>query len=43
MRRTAFLASAFIGVTAPTHTKLTDIVKKVERHELKAVPALLGG
>ena len=34
---------AFIGVAAPTHTKLTEIVKKVERHELKAAPALLGG
>jgi 2-dehydropantoate 2-reductase len=33
----------FIGVAAPTHTKLTEIVKKVERHELKAAPALLGG
>ena len=34
---------AFIGVAAPTHTKLTEIVKKVERHELKAAPALRGG
>ena len=32
----------FIGVAAPTHTKLTEIVKKVERKELKAAPALLG-
>jgi 2-dehydropantoate 2-reductase len=33
----------FIGVAAPTHTKLTEIVKKVERQELKAAPSLLGG
>ena len=33
----------YIGVAAPTHTKLTEIVKKVERQELKAAPALLGG
>lgn len=32
-----------IGVKAPTHKKLTDIVKKVERQEIKAAPALLGG
>jgi 2-dehydropantoate 2-reductase len=34
---------AYIGVPAPTHTKLTEIVKKVERQEIKAAPALLGG
>jgi 2-dehydropantoate 2-reductase len=34
---------AYIGVPAPTHTKLTEIVKKVERQEVKAAPALLGG
>ena len=33
----------YIGVAAPTHTKLTEIVKKVERQQLKASPALLGG
>jgi 2-dehydropantoate 2-reductase len=33
----------YIGVKAPTHKKLTDIVKKVERLEIKASPALLGG
>jgi len=33
----------YIGVPAPTHTKLTEIVKKVERREVKAAPALLGG
>ena len=33
----------YIGVAAPTHTKLTEIVKKVERQELKAAPSLLGG
>src|SRR5947209_6111605 len=33
----------FIGVAAPTHAKLTEIVKKVERREVKAAPALLGG
>jgi len=33
----------FIGVQAPTHAKLTEIVKKVERQEVKAAPALLGG
>ena len=33
----------YIGVPAPTHAKLTEIVKKVERKELKAAPALLGG
>jgi 2-dehydropantoate 2-reductase len=33
----------YIGVKAPTHTKLTEIVKKVERKELKPSPALLGG
>ncbi|MGE0426154.1 MAG: ketopantoate reductase family protein [Reyranellaceae bacterium] len=32
-----------IGVKAPTHKKLTEIVKKVERQEIKAAPALLGG
>ena len=32
-----------IGVPAPTHTKLTEIVKKVERKEVQAAPALLGG
>ena len=34
---------AYIGVPAPTHTKLTEIVKKVERKEVAAAPALLGG
>ena len=34
---------SYIGVPAPTHTKLTEIVKKVERREVKAAPALLGG
>jgi len=33
----------YIGVPAPTHAKLTEIVKKVERKEAKAAPALLGG
>ena len=33
----------YIGVPAPTHTKLTEIVKKVERKELKPSAALLGG
>ena len=33
----------FIGVPAPSHAKLTEIVKKVERQEVKASPALLGG
>ena len=33
----------YIGVPAPTHAKLTEIVKKVERQEVKAAPALLGG
>src|SRR5689334_4288905 len=33
----------YIGVPAPTHTRLTEIVKKVERKEVKAAPALLGG
>ena len=28
---------------APAHTKLTEIVKKVERKELKPAAALLGG
>jgi 2-dehydropantoate 2-reductase len=34
---------AYIGVPAPTHARLTDIVKKVERREIDAAPALLGG
>ena len=34
---------SFIGVKAPTHTKLTEIVKRVERQEVTAAPALLGG
>jgi 2-dehydropantoate 2-reductase len=40
-----FLADrgAFIGVAAPSHVKLIEIVKKVERQEVKAAPALLGG
>ena len=33
----------YIGVPAPTHAKLTEIVKKVERKELRPSPALLGG
>ena len=33
----------YIGVPAPAHTKLTEIVKKVERKELKPAAALLGG
>ena len=33
----------YIGVPAPTHAKLTEIVKKVERREVKAAPALPGG
>jgi len=33
----------YIGVPAPTHAKLTDIVKRVERREIEAAPALLGG
>ena len=33
----------YIGVPAPTHAKLTEIVKKVERKEVAAAPALLGG
>src|SRR5262249_20194327 len=32
----------FIGVQAPTHAKLTENVKKAERQEVKAAPALLG-
>src|SRR5262249_32053901 len=32
-----------IGVPAPTHARLTEVVKKVERQEVKAAPALLGG
>jgi len=34
---------AYIRVAAPTHTRLTEIVKKVERGEVKPAPALLGG
>ena len=34
---------AEIGVPAPAHVKLTDIVTKVERGELKPSPSLLGG
>ena len=33
----------FIGVKAPTHAKLTEIVKKVERKELQPSASLLGG
>jgi 2-dehydropantoate 2-reductase len=33
----------YIGVPAPTHAKLTEIVKKVERKEVPAAPSLLGG
>jgi 2-dehydropantoate 2-reductase len=33
----------YIGVPAPTHAKLTEIVKKVERKEVPASPSLLGG
>ena len=33
---------AEVGVAAPSHTKLTEIVTKVERGELKASPANLG-
>src|SRR6201996_6289847 len=33
----------YIGVPAPTHAKLTEIVKKVERKEVKAAASLLGG
>ncbi|MEK6243669.1 MAG: 2-dehydropantoate 2-reductase [Pseudomonadota bacterium] len=33
---------AGIGVPAPSHAKLTDIVTRVERGELKPAPALLG-
>ena len=33
----------YIGVRAPTHAKLTEIVKKVERKELAPSAALLGG
>ncbi|MBX3502310.1 MAG: 2-dehydropantoate 2-reductase [Alphaproteobacteria bacterium] len=33
----------YIGVKAPAHVKLTEIVKKVERQQIKAAPALLGG
>jgi 2-dehydropantoate 2-reductase len=33
----------YIGVKAPAHVKLTEIVKKVERQVIKAAPALLGG
>ena len=33
---------AAVGVPAPSHLKLTDIVTKVERGELKPSPALLG-
>ncbi len=34
---------AEVGVPAPSHAKLTEIVTKVERGELKASPANLGG
>jgi 2-dehydropantoate 2-reductase len=34
---------AYIGVAAPTHIKLTEIVKKVERQQLPAQPSNLGG
>jgi 2-dehydropantoate 2-reductase len=34
---------AEIGVPAPSHVKLTDLVTKVERGELKPSPAHLGG
>ena len=34
---------AEIGVPAPTNARITEIVKKVERKEVKAAPALLGG
>ena len=33
---------ATVGVPAPSHVKLTDIVTRVERGELKPSPALLG-
>ena len=33
----------YIGMPAPTHARLTEIVKKVERKELKPSAALLGG
>jgi 2-dehydropantoate 2-reductase len=33
----------YIGVPAPSHAKLTDVVKRVERGELKPGPATLGG
>ncbi len=33
---------AVVGVPAPSHVKLTDIVTRVERGELKPSPALLG-
>ena len=37
------LKGAEVGVPAPSHAKLTEIVTKVERGELKATPANLGG
>src|SRR4051812_49779431 len=37
------IKGAEVGVPAPSHAKLTEIVTKVERGELKASPANLGG
>ncbi|MCC6437677.1 MAG: 2-dehydropantoate 2-reductase [Acidimicrobiales bacterium] len=34
---------AEIGIAAPSHVKLTELVKRVERGELTPSPALLGG
>lgn len=31
------------GIAAPSHVRLTEIVKKIERGELQAGPATLGG
>jgi 2-dehydropantoate 2-reductase len=33
----------YIGVKAPSHVKLTEVVKSVERGEVKPSPATLGG
>ena len=43
MNGTIAIKGAEVGVAAPSHAKLTEIVTKVERGELKASPANLGG
>ncbi len=42
MNGTIALKGAEVGVPAPSHAKLTEIVTRVERGELKASPANLG-